>query len=85
MTKIGVFTITIINLFWHVFQSSVSSVFMCTPYPTIIILGFALTTQEQDNIPEDIYNIFSQAKSFMLGKRYKLLIDFINSMPSFCH
>ena len=26
MTKIGVFTITIINLFWHVFQSSVSSV-----------------------------------------------------------
>ena len=25
MIKIGVFTITIINLFWHVFQSSVSS------------------------------------------------------------
>ena len=25
MTKIGVFTITIINLFWHMFQSHVSS------------------------------------------------------------
>ena len=29
MIKIGVFTITIINLFWHVFQSSVSSVCCC--------------------------------------------------------
>ena len=28
MIKIRVFTITIINLFWHVFQSSVSSVYM---------------------------------------------------------
>ena len=31
MTKIGVFTITIINLFWHVFQSSVSSVSKLLP------------------------------------------------------
>ena len=29
MTKIGVFTITIINLFWHMFQSHVSSVSDC--------------------------------------------------------
>ena len=46
MTKIGVFTITIINLFWHMFQSSVSSacigvcggrtfnVGKCVAYPT---------------------------------------------------
>ena len=61
--------------------------FMCTPYPTIILPEFALTAEEKYNIPEDLYSIFSQAKieSIMLGKRYKLLIDFINSMPFLCH
>ena len=66
--------------------------FMCTPYPTIILLEFVLTTQEQDNIPEDLYNIFSQAKSFMLGTRDRGLKHMSEKVdnsdhkhPYFCH